>query len=120
MEKFTEHIRDILKERGNADTDIAAMTPDEAFREVLEREGIIGYDGVIKRWIKAIYGIEVEAKQDLKTEEKTAYTAKNYKVVCCFGKPTPLYKVIDTEGHVVKEFKSQVEATMWISRQNKH
>lgn len=64
MEKFTEHIRNILKERGNTDTDIAAMTPDEAFREVLEWEGIVGYDGAIKRWIKAIYRIEVEAKQD--------------------------------------------------------
>lgn len=59
MKNFTEHIRDILKERGNTDTDIAAMTPDEAFREVLEWEGLIGYDGAIKRWIKNIYGIDL-------------------------------------------------------------
>lgn len=120
MEKFTEHIRNILKERGNADTDIAAMTPDEAFREVLEWEGLIGYDDSIKRWIKAIYGIEVEAKQYQKTEKKTVYTAKNYKVVACFEKPTPLYKVIDGNGNIIKEFSNQVETTMWISRQNKH
>lgn len=70
MEKFTEHIRNILKERGNADNDIATMTPDEAFREILEWGGIIGYDGLIKCWIKAIYGIDVEAKEEPKTEEK--------------------------------------------------
>lgn len=60
MEKFTEHIRNILKERGNSDTGIAAMTPNEAFREVLEWEGLCGYDRAIKRWIKDIYGIEVD------------------------------------------------------------
>lgn len=65
MEKFTEHIREISKEKGRTDKDIAVMTPDEAFREVLEWGGIIGYDGAIKRWIKAIYGMEVEAKEDL-------------------------------------------------------
>ena len=60
MKNFTEHIRDILKERGITDTDIAAMTPDEAFREVLEWEGLCGYDGAMKRWIKDIYDIEVK------------------------------------------------------------
>lgn len=60
MEKYAEHIRNILKERGNSDTNIAAMTPNEAFREVLEWEGLIGYDGSIKRWIKDIYGIEIK------------------------------------------------------------
>lgn len=30
MEKFTEHIREILKEKGHTDKDIAIMTPDEA------------------------------------------------------------------------------------------
>lgn len=59
MEKFTEHIREILKEKGRTDKDIAIMTPNEAFREVLEWEGLVGYDGAIKRWIKDIYGIEV-------------------------------------------------------------
>lgn len=54
MKKFTQHIINILKERGNSDTDIAVMTPDEAFREVLEWEGLIGYDRAIKRWIKEI------------------------------------------------------------------
>lgn len=119
MGKFTEHIREILKERGNSDTDIAAMTPDEAFREVLEWEGLCGYDGAIKRWVRDIYGINVGAQQEVKSKEKVVYTAKNYKVIACFGNPTPLYKVIDTDGHVVKEFKNQVEVTMWISRQNK-
>ena len=59
MDKFTPHIRDILKERGKTDKDIAAMSPDEAFREVLEWERLIGYDNAIKRWIKDIYGIDV-------------------------------------------------------------
>lgn len=59
MEKLTPHIINILKERGNTDTDIAAMTPNDAFKEVLEWEGLCGYDGAIKRWIKDIYGIEV-------------------------------------------------------------
>lgn len=81
MEKFTEHIIDILKERGNTDTEIETMTPDEAFREVLEWEGIIGYDGAIKRWIKAIYGIEVKEQGKQHTEKKTVYNAKNYKRV---------------------------------------
>lgn len=47
MEKFTEHIIDILKERGNSDADIAAMTPNEAFKAVLEWEGLCGYDGTM-------------------------------------------------------------------------
>lgn len=59
MEKFTEHIIDILKERGNSNADISAMTPNEAFKEVLEWEGLCGYDGAIKRWIKDIYDIEI-------------------------------------------------------------
>ena len=54
MEKFTPHIINILIERENTDTDIAVMTPDEAFREALEWEGLIGYDRAIKRWIKEI------------------------------------------------------------------
>lgn len=59
MEKFTKHIIEILKDRENTDTEIAVMTPDEAFREVLEYEGIFGYDEAIKRWIRDIYGIDV-------------------------------------------------------------
>lgn len=70
------------------------------------------------RGIDVYFGFDDKLK--LEMYEKTVYTAKNYKVVACFGKPTPLYKVIDTNGHVVKESKNQVEATMWISRQNKH
>lgn len=46
MEKFTKHIIEILKDRETTDTEIAAMTPDEAFREVLEYEGIFGYDKI--------------------------------------------------------------------------
>lgn len=59
MRNFTPYIRNILIEKGNTDTDIAAMTPNEAFREVLDWEGLIGYDEAIKRWIKDIYGIDV-------------------------------------------------------------
>lgn len=70
MEKFTEHIREILKEKGRTDKDIAIMSPDEAFREVLEWGGIIGYDGAIKRWIKAIYGMEVKEQREQHTEKK--------------------------------------------------
>lgn len=51
MKKFTPHIINILIERENTDT---VMTPNEAFREVLEWEGLIGYDRAIKRWIKEI------------------------------------------------------------------
>lgn len=35
------------------------MTPNEAFKEVLGWEGLCGYDGAIKQWIKEIYGIEI-------------------------------------------------------------
>lgn len=69
------------------------------------------------RGIDVYFGFDDKLKPEM--YEKTVYTAKNYKVVACFGKPTPLYKVIDTNGDVVKEFKNQVEATMWVSRQNK-
>lgn len=87
---------------------------------------VIGYIDLTneqKEQLNGTHGIDVYFGFDdrLKPEmyEKTVYTAKNHKVVACFRKPTPLYKVIDAEGHVVKEFKSQVEATMWVSRQNR-
>lgn len=70
------------------------------------------------RGINVYFGFDYELKPEM--YEKAVYTAKNYKVIAYYGNPTPLYKVIDTDEHVVKEFKSQVEATMWVSRQNKH
>lgn len=69
------------------------------------------------RGIDVYFGFDDKLKPEM--YEKTVYIAKNYKVIACFGNPTPLYKVIDTDGRVVKEFNNQVEATMWISRQNK-
>lgn len=88
---------------------------------------VIGYIELTeeqKEQLNGTHGIDVYFGFDdkLKPEiyEKTVYTAKNYKVVACYGKPTPLYKVIDSSGNIIKECKSQVEATMWISRQNKH
>jgi hypothetical protein len=39
---------------------IEHMSPDEAFEEVCHWEGLIGFAGTIKSWIRDIYGIDVE------------------------------------------------------------
>ncbi len=41
------------------DADINNMTRDSVFVHVLEWEGIIGYAGTIRGWIKDIYGVDV-------------------------------------------------------------
>ncbi len=41
------------------DAQIQDMGNDEAFRNVLEWEGILGYDYKIRQWVKEIYGVEL-------------------------------------------------------------
>ena len=92
-------------------------------RALEEREGYIEMTEEQKETINGMHdiGIYIGYDEVLKPEmyEKQVYKAKDYKVVACTGKPTPLYKIIDTDGNIVKECKSQVEATMWVSRQSK-
>lgn len=72
--KYPEYIMAILRQRLNLeptdtsrDTEINLYTPNEAFEEVLNWEGFIGWAGTIKTWIDSIYGInlnDVENEND--------------------------------------------------------
>lgn len=42
------------------DEEFSQYTSNEAFSEVLEWEGFIGYDLKIKKWIKDIYGVDLD------------------------------------------------------------
>ncbi len=41
------------------DASINDLSPDDAFRNVLEWEGIIGFDYSIRNWVKEIYGVKI-------------------------------------------------------------
>ena len=68
MNKYPENIMGYLRQRKGLepddttrDNEINLMTPNEAFEEVLEWDGLIGYAYIIKRWIEDIYGIDLDA-----------------------------------------------------------
>ena len=68
MNKFPENIMRYLRQRKGlepddttCDNEINTLTPNEAFEEVLEWNGLIGYAYKIKRWIEDIYGIDLDA-----------------------------------------------------------
>ena len=70
--RYPEHIMQKLRERmglfsddTSRDTEINAYSSNEAFEEVLNWEGILGYASTIKSWIDDIYGIDLD---DVETE----------------------------------------------------
>jgi len=65
--RYPENIMRVCRQRLDLESDntskdniINLYTPSEAFYEVLTWEGLINYDYTIKRWIKDIYGIELD------------------------------------------------------------
>lgn len=65
-ELYPKDIMEALRQRKNLEPDdtsrddeISSMSPNEVFEEVLEWNGICNYAYTIKRWIKNIYGIDL-------------------------------------------------------------
>ena len=65
-ELYPKDIMEALRQRKNLEPDdtsrddeISSMSPNEVFEEVLEWNGICKYAYTIKRWIKNIYGIDL-------------------------------------------------------------
>ena len=69
--KYPEHIMKILKivifDRNESlkDSFINNLTPNEVLKEVLEWEGIIGYDNRIKNYINDIYKIDLNKESEV-------------------------------------------------------
>ena len=66
--RYPESIMRILRQRDGLDKlDLSkddrfnSYTPNEAFKAVLEYEGIVGFESTIKEWIVSIYGISLDA-----------------------------------------------------------
>ena len=67
MGGYPEYIMEYLRQRRgldesetSADADIMSMSPDEAFDEVCNWNGLIGYGSSIRDWISDIYGFSFE------------------------------------------------------------
>lgn len=65
-ELYPKDIMEALRQRKHLEPDdtsrddeISLMSPNEVFEEVLEWDGLISYAYKIKRWIKDIYGIDL-------------------------------------------------------------
>lgn len=65
--KYPEHIMKDLRERLGLEPDdtskdavINTYSPNEAFAEILNWNGLLGYDETIKNWLRDIYGIDVD------------------------------------------------------------
>jgi hypothetical protein len=50
------------------DEEISQMSPGEVFERVLVWNGLIDYKGTIRRWIRGIYGLDIEAGDKHKRE----------------------------------------------------
>lgn len=69
MKKYPESImRDLRNRIGlkpddkSQDGELRKLTPSEAFSEVCQWSGLLGnYDYVIKRWVREIYGVDLDA-----------------------------------------------------------
>ena len=66
--RYPERIMRTLRERKGlepsdtiCDDEINLMSPNEAFEEILEWNGICNYAYTIKHWIEDIYGIDLDA-----------------------------------------------------------
>lgn len=61
-ERIMRHVRAAFGLAGyddSKDDEINRLTPDEVFKSVCEWHGLIRFDGLIKSWIKDIYGIDL-------------------------------------------------------------
>jgi transcriptional regulator with GAF, ATPase, and Fis domain len=58
MRDLREH-RDLEKDDTSKDEEIMKMSENEAFEEVLNWNGIIGYSHSIKNWIEEIYQVDL-------------------------------------------------------------
>lgn len=65
--KYPEYImQDLRQRRGlepddtSEDKDINTLSPNEAFYEVCQWDGLLGYDSTIKNWIKDIYKVDLD------------------------------------------------------------
>ena len=86
--KYPEHIMKVLRQRLGLDEDdtlrddeINIYSPSEAFEEVLNWEGILGYANTIKWWIESIYGIDIDALAEEMSETETEDDEDDY----CIG-----------------------------------
>jgi len=66
MKEYPEYILRTLRQReGLEETDTSMddkfnnYSPNKVFKEILEWEGIIGWDNIIKSWIRDIYGVDL-------------------------------------------------------------
>jgi hypothetical protein len=69
MSKYPEYIMRVLRQRKDLDETDRSMddilneySSSRAFKELLEWEGIIGWDNTIKSWIRDIYNIDLNSK----------------------------------------------------------
>ena len=69
--EYPEYILKDLRQREGYDENDSShdewlneMEPDDAFDEVCTWNGLIRYGGVIRGWIKAIYGIDFDDYRD--------------------------------------------------------
>lgn len=81
VQKYPEYIIKMLRQNhgyeeddNRFDEELQAMSPDIAFARVCEWEGLINYSSIIKEWIEAIYGINLdEIDEDKKKSEETHF-----------------------------------------------
>lgn len=66
MKEYPEYILRTLRQREDLEETDTSMddkfnnySPNKAFKEMLEWEGIIGWDNTIKSWIRDIYGVDL-------------------------------------------------------------
>lgn len=81
--KYPEDIMEILRQRlgleeddTSRDSEINTYTPSEAFEEVCNWEGFLGYASTIKSWIEDIYGIDLDSIET-ETEEPKEFTCED-------------------------------------------
>ena len=64
---YPEYIMRMLRQRlglepndTSRDEELSLMTPSDAFEEVLEWNGLIGFSSTIKAWIEDTYGFNID------------------------------------------------------------
>ena len=56
LSKISHTVLSDIRERGHSDETIAQMSPEEAFREYCEWNGLIGWSGTLWRAVKGLEG----------------------------------------------------------------
>ncbi len=60
LKKLRQALLDLDENDTSRDAELNELTPNDAMDGVLKWEGIIGYTSTITRWVKDIYGIDLE------------------------------------------------------------